>query len=230
MKRADVFVSVSHFEGHPNTVFEAAVVGCPLVLSEIPEHHEVLEGFRGAVRRSDVARGDLRRTLEADLRADPAAKHRTEAARARSRALGRVHGASYDEVYREVLERRRRRSRADVRHRRRRHGRIPVDFRSGVRMRDTMVHRGPDDSGALDPGGESGPRQRRLAIIDLSPGGHQPMADPRQERPSRSTARSTTTSSSRRNSRLGHAFRDEQRHGSSPGRVSANGESPFSSG
>jgi asparagine synthase (glutamine-hydrolysing) len=48
-----------------------------------------------------------------------------------------------------------------------------------VRMRDTMIHRGPDDAGVWVAGdGRVGLAQRRLAIIDLSPGGHQPMADP----------------------------------------------------
>ncbi|MFH1569242.1 MAG: asparagine synthase (glutamine-hydrolyzing) [Gemmatimonadota bacterium] len=43
-------------------------------------------------------------------------------------------------------------------------------------MRDTMVHRGPDDAGLyLEPGVGLG--HRRLSIIDLSPGGHQPMAN-----------------------------------------------------
>jgi len=41
MRRAAVFVSVSHFEGHPNVVIEAAAVGCPLVLSDIPSHREL---------------------------------------------------------------------------------------------------------------------------------------------------------------------------------------------
>ena len=41
-----------------------------------------------------------------------------------------------------------------------------------------MAHRGPDDSGAwVSPNGNVGLAQRRLAIIDLSPGGHQPMHD-----------------------------------------------------
>jgi len=39
---SDVFVSVSDFEGHPNVVLEAASVGCPLVLSDIPEHREAI--------------------------------------------------------------------------------------------------------------------------------------------------------------------------------------------
>ena len=46
-------------------------------------------------------------------------------------------------------------------------------------MNDTMIHRGPDDSGVAiyeDKDGYSvGLAQRRLAILDLSPLGHQPM-------------------------------------------------------
>ena len=46
------------------------------------------------------------------------------------------------------------------------------------RMRDVMTHRGPDDCGLhVSPDGAVGLAHRRLAIIDLSPGGHQPMAD-----------------------------------------------------
>lgn len=41
-KRANVFVSVSHCEGVPNTVLEAVVCRCPAVLSDIPEHREFL--------------------------------------------------------------------------------------------------------------------------------------------------------------------------------------------
>ncbi len=45
-------------------------------------------------------------------------------------------------------------------------------------MRDTMVHRGPDDAGVwLSQDGCVGLAHRRLSIIDLSPGGHQPMTD-----------------------------------------------------
>jgi asparagine synthase (glutamine-hydrolysing) len=45
-------------------------------------------------------------------------------------------------------------------------------------MRDTMIHRGPDDAGVfLSHDGRIGLAHRRLAIIDLSPGGHQPMLD-----------------------------------------------------
>jgi asparagine synthase (glutamine-hydrolysing) len=45
-----------------------------------------------------------------------------------------------------------------------------------IRMRDAMLHRGPDDEGAFVDDG-IGLGHRRLSIIDLS-GGHQPMASP----------------------------------------------------
>jgi len=41
MKRAAVLLSVSLFEGSPNVVAEAAAAGCPLVLSDIPQHREL---------------------------------------------------------------------------------------------------------------------------------------------------------------------------------------------
>lgn len=43
-------------------------------------------------------------------------------------------------------------------------------------MAGSIAHRGPDDKGVwLDAAGHVGLGQRRLAIVDLSPGGHQPM-------------------------------------------------------
>lgn len=45
MKGADAFVSLSRFEGCPNVVIEAMACGCPLVLSDIPAHREVLNGY-----------------------------------------------------------------------------------------------------------------------------------------------------------------------------------------
>jgi len=44
------------------------------------------------------------------------------------------------------------------------------------KMRDTMVHRGPDDAGAhIFDNGRGAFGHRRLSIVDLSPAGHQPM-------------------------------------------------------
>ncbi|HET8796221.1 MAG TPA: glycosyltransferase family 4 protein, partial [Thermoanaerobaculia bacterium] len=43
MKAADAVVSVSHSEGRPNAVVEAMVCGVPLVVSDIPEHREIVD-------------------------------------------------------------------------------------------------------------------------------------------------------------------------------------------
>lgn len=48
-----------------------------------------------------------------------------------------------------------------------------------TRMSDAIVHRGPDDAGFyIAPTGLCGLTFRRLAIVDLSPAGHQPMSTP----------------------------------------------------
>lgn len=55
---------------------------------------------------------------------------------------------------------------------------VGLDPRVLEGMRDLLVHRGPDDAGAwCPPGAGVGLGHRRLSIIDLSPGGHQPMED-----------------------------------------------------
>jgi glycosyltransferase involved in cell wall biosynthesis len=43
MKRADTLVSTSLFEGSPNVVLEAMACACPLVVSDIPAHRELLD-------------------------------------------------------------------------------------------------------------------------------------------------------------------------------------------
>jgi asparagine synthase (glutamine-hydrolysing) len=52
----------------------------------------------------------------------------------------------------------------------------PVDPDLVARMTRTIVHRGPDDEG-FHSDGSLGLGFRRLAILDLSPAGHQPMSD-----------------------------------------------------
>jgi len=53
----------------------------------------------------------------------------------------------------------------------------PVDEDVLARMSDVIRHRGPDDSGSYIAG-SVGLAFRRLAILDLSPAGHQPMKSP----------------------------------------------------
>ena len=48
---------------------------------------------------------------------------------------------------------------------------------SAVAMASALRHRGPDDDGVwLDPEAGVAMAHQRLAIVDLSPAGHQPMA------------------------------------------------------
>src|SRR5215510_3606398 len=57
-----------------------------------------------------------------------------------------------------------------------RDGSAPVDREELVRIRDAMSLRGPDGAGEwIAPDGRVGLGHRRLAIIDLSPDGSQPM-------------------------------------------------------
>ncbi|HEC22990.1 MAG TPA: asparagine synthase (glutamine-hydrolyzing) [Chloroflexi bacterium] len=54
----------------------------------------------------------------------------------------------------------------------------PVEESLLRRMADTIAHRGPDDAGVyVSPDGRAALANRRLAIIDLSPAGHQPMSN-----------------------------------------------------
>jgi glycosyltransferase involved in cell wall biosynthesis len=68
MKRANVFVSASLYEGHPNTVLEAAVCHSPLVLSGIASHREFLDDdsayFVPVSDSSKIADGVLRALAE----------------------------------------------------------------------------------------------------------------------------------------------------------------------
>ena len=52
-----------------------------------------------------------------------------------------------------------------------------VDAATLTRMRDVLAHRGPDDAGSYIDGPVA-LGHRRLSIIDLTAGGHQPMASP----------------------------------------------------
>ena len=54
----------------------------------------------------------------------------------------------------------------------------PIDRDLVMKMRDTMVHRGPDDAGNyISPNGTVALGHRRLSIIDLSEQGRQPMCN-----------------------------------------------------
>lgn len=102
LKRASVFLSLSRYEGMPNAVMEAAAAGCPIVLSDIPAHREVLaEGEALFVPAEEVEAAS--EAVLACLRDPGAAKQRAARARARAegwslRAAARAYADLYDEL------------------------------------------------------------------------------------------------------------------------------------
>lgn len=73
MKGCHVFVSLSRSEGEPNTVLEAAALGCSLILSDIPAHRSIASFdralFVSADDEEDIARA-LRTALQPPTRSD----------------------------------------------------------------------------------------------------------------------------------------------------------------
>jgi glycosyltransferase involved in cell wall biosynthesis len=103
IRAADVFVSPSRFEGMPNAVMEAMALGCPVVVSDIRAHREILDAETGLfVDAEDPAAlaAGLERVFD---RSDEAARR---AARARERTSGWSIGAlaaDHARVYEAIL-------------------------------------------------------------------------------------------------------------------------------
>jgi len=101
LKRADVFVSVSLFEGQPNAVLEAMAAGCSIVVSDIPAHREVLTDRSAVFVKPDdpksIAEG-LRRAL-----ADPSSGLREEARRLSEAYTIDATARRYRDCYESVL-------------------------------------------------------------------------------------------------------------------------------
>ena len=106
LQRADVFVSISRFEGFPNAVQEAMACGTPIVVSDIPAHREFLD--ESAARL--VAGGDTGAVAAAIVdcvRDRGAARARAAEALRRTEAWSPEHIAErFDALYRQLLERR----------------------------------------------------------------------------------------------------------------------------
>ena len=103
MKRADAVVSTSLFEGSPNVVLEAMACACPLVVSDIPEHRELLDEetaiFVDPHGPRSVAEGILQ-----VLSDRPAAARRAAAAQVRGERYSLASVArQYKDLYRELL-------------------------------------------------------------------------------------------------------------------------------
>jgi len=104
LDRADVCVSISEFEGHPNVVLEAAAQGCPLTLSNIAAHREIFDESSARFVNQD----SLKSVIEGILKV----LHQPEEHKSRANcaqklvALYTIETAlnSYQAVYSELLE------------------------------------------------------------------------------------------------------------------------------
>ncbi len=85
MRSARVVVSISRFEGNPNVVLEAMAIGCPLVVSDIPQHREILDDSMAMFCRADSVQ-DVAAAIDATLSNTAAAEARADAAQGRAQA------------------------------------------------------------------------------------------------------------------------------------------------
>lgn len=103
MKRAQLCLAISKFEGSPNVVIEAMAAGCPLVVSDIPAYRQLLDDSSALfVPLNDVP--TIAHAIRATLDDQAAAQQRAARARARINARTPEHVASsLDLVYRKLV-------------------------------------------------------------------------------------------------------------------------------
>jgi glycosyltransferase involved in cell wall biosynthesis len=105
MKSADAFVSLSRFEGCPNVVIEAMACGCPLVLSDIPAHREILDDKAASLVDPDNP-AEAAAAIKAVLSAGTAASARSRSALTNATAWQIEQVARlYERVYNDVATR-----------------------------------------------------------------------------------------------------------------------------
>jgi glycosyltransferase involved in cell wall biosynthesis len=102
LKRANAAVAVSRCEGHPNAVLEAVAAGVPLVVSDIPAYHSLLDERSACFVPGDDAyaiAAAVVRTLEDRSTADARARCARERLSLQSLEAATAH---YEDVYRKV--------------------------------------------------------------------------------------------------------------------------------
>lgn len=103
MKASHMFVSLSAYEGCPNSVMEAMACGCPLVLSDIPGHRELADEECALF----VEPSNIQETADAILQVlgnpDAARKRAERARRLAENWSVRSMAEKYEAIYREAI-------------------------------------------------------------------------------------------------------------------------------
>jgi len=107
MNSADAFVSLSRCEGSPNVVLEAMACECPLVISDIPGHREILDDQDALFVKLDEP-AETARAILATLTDVAAARARANLAFAKVASRPSLEAAAnlYEKAYTRILEER----------------------------------------------------------------------------------------------------------------------------
>jgi glycosyltransferase involved in cell wall biosynthesis len=102
LKRASVYVSLSNFEGTPNVLLEALACGCPVVLSDIPTHREVVSVMEAELVPT-TSPAAAAHAIDRVLSAPPPAATNLALSRLQRWSAHNIAG-QYAALYREILD------------------------------------------------------------------------------------------------------------------------------
>lgn len=105
MKTADVFVSVSHFEGCSNSVMEAMAAGCPMVLSDIDSQREIVDEKSAFLAKPDRPDEIASAIIDAISDRESALQKARTARKLAERWSTHELAVRHDEAYSEILVR-----------------------------------------------------------------------------------------------------------------------------